>query len=94
MEDDDLDLQLLMSGPVNEANMYEFLGGTYCTMTKLLLISSSYFNSSTDKVVVVAGAFGSTSLMVRFLFRSLPIHSICMEIFISQTILYQEYNFP
>ena len=28
MEDDDLDLQLLMSGPANEANMYEVLGGT------------------------------------------------------------------
>lgn len=38
MEDDDLEMQLLLSGPANEANMYELLGGTQYTMTKLLCL--------------------------------------------------------
>lgn len=38
MEDDDLETQLLLAGPANEANMYGLLGGTDCTMIKLLFI--------------------------------------------------------
>jgi hypothetical protein len=51
VEDDDLEMQLLLSGPANEADLYELLGGSsgrpeYCTMTKLLFISTFFLSSS------------------------------------------------
>ncbi|CAL4942081.1 unnamed protein product [Urochloa decumbens] len=53
-EDDDLEIQLLMTGPANEANLDEILGGTFSNDTLLrnvLLTNTDAVESRVEKIV-------------------------------------------
>ena len=71
MEDDRMEIQLLMTGPANEANLYEILvGGTlwfFCCLSCCVLVQFNWHESNED--VSITGTFDHNTHQVRLPFR-------------------------